>query len=550
LPGRDYVFIDAPGHREFLRNMVTGAATADAALVVLDAKEGVGEQSRRHGVLLELLGIRQVVVVVNKMDLVGYSAERFATLRQEFQDFLQGLGVTPLAVLPVSARDGENLVRPSTHMPWHTGDTIVQALERLAPLARSVELPFRLPVQDVYRFDHGRLIAGRVETGTIRPGDEVVVLPGGQTTRVASIEQWGRQPVASASAGDSIGLTLADPLFVVRGAVVATASAPPAETTTFGARVFWLGSTPLALGQTCRLKLATQDVECTVQAVDRVVDGSSLSAAAGTTDSVGPNQIGEVRLVAASPVVLDTYRTVPALGRFVLLEGAEIKGGGVVRDVPAGATGRRPGVAAATGAGLVTRAERERKQRHRGAVVWLTGFSGAGKSTVADAVERVLFDRGVNAFVLDGDGLRLGLNTGLGFTPEDRAENIRRVAEVAKLFALAGTVVITALISPYAGDRQRAREIMREGGDPVPFLEVHVDASLEVCERRDPKGLYLKARDGRIGEFTGVSAPYEAPEHPDVRLPTGEQPVEACVDQLVRALLPVIALGDRSETSR
>jgi bifunctional enzyme CysN/CysC len=543
LPRRDYVLIDAPGHKQFLRNMVTGAALADAALIVLDAAQGVCEQSRRHGVLLKLLGVRQVVVVINKLDLVQYGEATFERVRGEFCAFLEELAIAPTAVVPVSARDGANLVRRDDRMPWFTGDTMIDALDRLAPRPSAADLPFRLPVQDVYRLDHGRVIVGRVEAGTIRRGDPVTVVPGGHQTRVAGIERWGSHDVEAAAAGDSIGLTLADPLYVVRGGVVAAARAAPTETTSFSARIFWLGSSPLALGRDYRLKLATQDAVCTVQAIDRVVDGASLEARPGHPAGIESDEIGEVRLETRTPVVLDPHTSVPALGRFVLLDGPDIRGGGVVLDaVPVGVSS-----GPARTVGVVTRAERERRQRHRGAVVWLTGYSGAGKSTLADAVERALFDRGVNVFVLDGDDVRQGLNAGLGFSPEDRAENIRRAAEVAKLFAEAGAVVITAFISPYASDRLRARAIVQGGAAAVPFLEVHVDAPLEECERRDPKGLYAKARSGRIIEFTGVSAPYEPPEAPDLRLPTAEQPPEACVASLVDALLPVITLDSPDE---
>jgi len=531
---RRYVIIDAPGHRTFLKNMVTGAAQADAALVLIDVSEGVQEQSRRHGVLLELLGIRQVIVLVNKMDLVRYREDAFDLVKAEYLEFLGGVGLTPLAIVPISAREGDNVARASDRMPWYAGESVLDVLQMLAPRTPPVDKPFRLPVQDVYRFDHRRVIVGRVESGTVKVGDSLVFLPGGERSTVRSLEQWNRPAQESAEAGESVGLTLDEQVFVERGSVAALERDPPAVTSTFRARVFWLGAAPLLETRSYRLKGTTQEAECDIASIDRVVDGSSLQEITRDTRSVERNELADVHIRTHRPVAIDRYDEIPALGRFVLMDGLAIAGGGVALEVtgrPAASTGVAAHLTRTEG--LVNHDERVSRNRHRGAVIWFTGLSGAGKSTLAYALERALFERGLQTFVLDGDNVRYGLNADLGFTASDRTENIRRVAEVAKLFAEAGLVAITAFISPYRSDRLRARRIMQEGGLPIPFVEVHLDAPLEICEQRDPKGLYAKARDGRIRQFTGVSDPYEPPETADITLATGALSVDACLERLL-----------------
>jgi len=531
---RRYVIIDAPGHRTFLKNMVTGASQADAALVLIDASEGVQEQSRRHGVLLDLLGIRQVIVLVNKMDLAGYREDAFNAVKAEYLEFLGEIGVTPLAIVPISARAGDNIARAADRMPWYAGGTVLDALRLLEARTPPVHSPFRLPVQDVYRFDHRRVVAGRVESGSVHVGDSLVFLPGGERSAVRSLEQWNRPNAVSAAAGDAVGLTLDDQIFVERGSIAALERDLPAVTSTFRARVFWLGSAPLVETRSYRLKATTQDVECDIASIDRIVDGASLRDIGREPRTVERNELADVHVRTHRPVVIDRYDEIPALGRFVLLDGLAIAGGGIALEVTGRAAAAPHAAANLTRtAGLVTHDERVARNRHRGAVVWFTGLSGAGKSTLAYALERALFERGVQTFVLDGDNIRYGLNADLGFSAPDRTENIRRVAEVAKLFAEAGTVAVTAFISPYRSDRLRARRIMQEGGLPIPFVEVHLDAPLEICEQRDPKGLYAKARDGRIRQFTGVSDPYEPPDNAEITLDTGALSVDACLERLL-----------------
>jgi bifunctional enzyme CysN/CysC len=528
---RPYVIIDAPGHKEFLKNMVTGAASSEGALLLIDAHEGVQEQSRRHGYLLHLLGVDQVAVLVNKMDLVGYSADRFGEVAETYRGYLAGLGVRPACIVPISAREGDNMVEHSTRMPWYQGPTVVQALDAFEPKGTAAERPLRMPVQDVYKFDQRRIVAGRIESGRLRVGDEVVFSPSNKTVRIKSIEAWHVPEVREeAEAGQSVGVTLSEQIFVERGEVMSHLEHAPIETNVFKARLFWLGRAPLATGASYTLKLGTLEAPVQVEAIERVIDTADLSSR--PADRIERNGAGEVVLRTKRLLALDEHLQNPITGRFVLVEDHLPVGGGIVSmegypDQRGLVTVRSTNITAVGHA--VTKDARAARNGHKGGILWFTGLSGAGKSTLALALERELFAKGYNVYVLDGDNVRGGLNANLGFSPEDRAENIRRVGEVAALFADAGTLVISSFISPYRSDRERARAAAREG-----FHEVYVRASLEACEQRDPKGLYRRARLGEIPEFTGISSPYEPPEAPDLVVPTDELPVEECLALLIR----------------
>lgn len=529
---RDYTIIDAPGHKEFLKNMITGAAQSDAALLIIDAAEGVREQSRRHGYLLHLLGVRQVAVAVNKMDLVDYDKETFDRIETEYRDYLRSIGVEPTFVIPVSAREGDNIVGPSTNTPWYKGPSIVGALDSFQPKSDPVERPLRMPVQDVYKFDQRRIIAGRVEEGVIKVGDELLFSPSNKTARVESIEEWhqvpGRKAPTQAEAGYSIGITLDEQIFVERGEVISHVEHSPIETDVFRARIFWLGKEPMVPGKTYRLKLGTLDAPVTVQSIETIIDTSDLSGT--SSHQVERNQVAEVVMRARRMLALDEFETSPKSGRFVLVDKYDIAGGGIISME--GYADQRGLITARSS--NITKVEhgideqaRAFRNGHKGGVLWFTGLSGAGKSTLAVALEKKLFEKGYNVYVLDGDNIRHGLNANLGFSPEDRAENIRRVGEVAALFARAGMIAITSFISPYRSDRDRAREA---GGDD--FHEIYVKADVETCEKRDPKGLYKKARSGEIKDFTGVSAPYEAPDMADLEVDTSARSIEECIEQL------------------
>jgi len=527
---RQYVIIDAPGHKEFLKNMITGAAAGDAALLIIDVDEGVQEQSRRHGYLLHLLGVRQVTVAVNKMDLVDYDQGRFEAIEQEYNAYLSEIGVTPTHIIPVSARDGDNVATRSTAMDWYDGPTILEALDHFKVVTQPEGLPLRMPVQDVYRFDERRIIAGRIESGMLRVGDTVLFSPSNKTGTIRSIEAWNAErPPIEAPAGHSIGFTLEDQIFVERGEVVSHEADPPVETDVFRARLFWLGEKDLSPGNRYTMKLNTAQAEVRVQSIEHVIDTGDLSTA--PSDQVERNGVAEVVLQSDRMLAIDEFVDVPPSGRFVLLDGYTIAGGGII-SMDGYADQREVTTVRASNIQRVEHAisvdARARRNGHVGGVLWLTGLSGSGKSTLAVGLERRLFNLGYQVYVLDGDNIRHGLNADLGFSPEERAENIRRVGEVAALMSQSGMLVITAFISPYRSDRARARKATGNR-----YHEIYVKADLATCESRDPKGLYAKARAGKILHFTGISAPYEAPDQPDLKVDTVALDVNSSVELMV-----------------
>ena len=533
-PKRQYVIIDAPGHKEFLKNMVTGAASAEAALLLIDANEGVQEQSRRHGFLLSLLGIKQVAVLVNKMDLKGYSDKVFKSIEDEYRAFLGQLGVTPKLFIPIAARDGDNVAGKSKHMPWYSGPTVLEALDRFQIADPPQNQPLRFPIQDVYRFDHRRILAGRVESGTLRVGDKILFSPRNKVSTVKSIENWPHGSRESASAGESVGITLTEQIFVERGQIGSNEDSAPIETDVFNAKLFWLGRQNLEVGRKVKLKLTAEEVECRIQSIEKLIDASTLAEIdTKSRPYIARNDVAEVTIRTKVPIAFDNYDRIVGTGRFVLVDHHMVCGGGVIskgeypdrRQILSGVKSQN----IFWSTGKITREAREQRNRHKGAIIWLTGLSGAGKSTVATELERELFQMGLHTYILDGDNIRHGLSANLGFSPEDRTENIRRVGEVAKLLMDAGALVITAFISPYRDDRRLARSLVNDG----EFVEVYVNAPIEVCEQRDSKGLYKKARAGQIANFTGVSAPYEAPEKPDVVVHTDKQTPAECVAQII-----------------
>lgn len=533
---REYTVADLPGHRDFVRNMITGSADCDAALLVLDAAEGVREQTRRHLYLLRLLGARGVAVAVNKMDLVGFSADAFARAVESCAAYLARIGLPLVAAVPIVGRDGDGMVGRSPRLAWHDGPTLVEALDSLPARPAPAGLPFRMPVQDVYRFDDRRLAAGRIESGTVAVGDTVLLSPSDVPTRIRSIEVWPQGARPSAAAGESVGLSFEEEAFVERGSIVSHVERAPVLSNTLRATMFWLAPEPLAPGRALVLRMGARDAPAIVQSVDAAIDVQTLEETPSGT--IERNGIARVTLRSPQTLALDAHADNPGVGRFALVDGRRTVGGGLV-DLEGCPDQRRLLVRRATNvaevAHGVTAPERTLRNAHRGAVVWLTGLSGAGKSTLAMRLERDLFARGVQAYTLDGDNLRTGLNADLGFSPTDRIENIRRVGEVAALFADAGLVVVTAFISPYQAGRDHARAAARGA-----FHEIHVRAPVDVCETRDPKGLYAKARRGEIREFTGVSAAYEAPARPELVVDTAAEDTEACARRLLEYVLAAI----------
>ncbi len=534
---RQYVIIDAPGHKEFLKNMVTGASNAEAALLLIDALEGVQEQSRRHGYLLNLLGIKQIVVLVNKMDLENYSQERFLKVQEEYRAFLKTIDVEAKCFVPIAAKHGDNITALSSNMPWWQGPTVVEVLDGFTMPQTAERKPLRFPLQDVYRFDERRILAGRVESGSVKVGDRLLFTPGNKTSVVKTIERWNALSQESAGPGESIGITLDEQVFVERGAIACIESSAPYELTRLKARVFWLGRAPFKKGRPYKLKLATQEVECEIETIEKVIDSSTLEVLSRKVGElfVGRNEVAELTLRTRRPVAFDTHNDIVATGRFVIVDGFEVAGGGIVIESAYPRRASDPNVKGDHlywSHGKVTSEQRSRRNGHPGCVLWFTGLSGSGKSTIANELERELFNLGKQAYVLDGDNIRQGLSSDLTFSPHDRMENIRRVGEVAKLFTDAGLIVITAFISPYRSDRALIRKLM----PPGRFVEVYVNAPLAVCEQRDPKGLYVKARSNQIREFTGVSAPYETPEKPDIELLTDQQSVTQCIGLILEYL--------------
>jgi len=524
-PKRDYTIIDAPGHREFIKNMITGASSADAAIMLIDASQGVQQQSRTHAFLLGLLGIRQIVVVVNKMDLVDCGEASFAAIKTEYVRYLGDIGVVPNFVIPAVARDGDNIVHRSERMSWYRDATLVSALDSFLGQGDLAGLPLRLPIQDVYKFDDRRILAGRIASGRLKVGDRLLFSPSNKVAHVKSIEAWNAPSPNEAEPGQSIGITTDEQIFVERGEIVSHADDAPIETNVFHGRLFWLGKKPLTRGDAYRLRLQTRDVQVIVEAIEAIYDPDALQQR--PADKVERNEIADVVLRSYAMLALDEAEQNSRTGRFVLADGANIVAGGTIsmRDYP---NQRKLVTIKSTNVRAVehrvTGAQRITRNGHKGGVLWLTGLSGAGKSTIAMAVEQELFRRGYQAYVLDGDNVRRGLNANLDFSPEDRAENIRRVGEVAALFADSGQIVVTAFISPYRADRHRARAAAGSG-----FHEIYVKASLATCEQRDPKGLYRRARTGEIAEFTGVTAPYETPESPELTIETDRLSIEESV---------------------
>jgi bifunctional enzyme CysN/CysC len=523
------VLIDAPGHAEFLRNMITGASQADGALLIIDALEGVRDQTRRHGYLLHLLGVKQVAVVVNKMDRVDFSAARFKEISDEISAHLISLGVTPSAVIPISARDGDGVAERTPKIQWYGGPTVVEALDALEPARPLEALALRLPVQAIYKFDDRRIVAGRIESGHLAAGDEIVIMPAGKIAKIRTVEGWPATPVrGKQTAGRSVGITLDRELFVERGDVIAHVATAPRDTRRVRARIFWLHEKPLVTGASVLVRLGTRETRATIVAIEKAVDPGELSSV--ETKSIARNHVGEIDISLAQPLAADPYSDNPRTGRLVIEVNGRIAGGGLVLSVDAGQRAIPVDIVPVESA--LRHDERSARYRHGGAVVWLTGLPASGKSTLARALERRLFSSGGSPVLLDGDTLRAGLNSDLGFTAQDRTENIRRLAEVAVHLARNGHIAIVAAVSPSAEDRAAARRIA-----DTAFREVYVATSAEVCESRDPKGHYAKARAGSLHAFTGIGNDYQPPTASELTIDASARSVPEATDEIERMLM-------------
>ena len=519
-PRRRFIVADTPGHEQYTRNMATGASTAELAVLLVDARKGMLTQTRRHALIVSLLGIRHVVLAVNKMDLAGFDQGVFDAIAATFQAFRAPLGFATVAAIPLAARHGDNVATPSERMAWYSGPPLLDYLEQVDVSGQDGAEPFRMPVQWVNRpsLDY-RGYCGTVATGELRVGDPVVNASGGKASTVSHVLVAG-VAASAARAGDAITVELADAIDASRGDVLAAPDAGLAPVDQFQAHLVWLDPVPLAAGRTYLFKLGTATVSGSVTRIRHRIDvnsGEKLNA----TD-LRANDVAVVNVALQSPVAFTPFATSRALGGFIVIDRQSnaTAAAGMIDFALTRATNLK------WQAVTIDKAARSAQKNQAPRVVWFTGLSGSGKSTIANLVEQKLFARGYHTFLLDGDNVRHGLNRDLGFTEADRVENIRRVVEVAALMAEAGLVVLVSFISPYRAERQMARERLAPG----EFLEVFVDTPIEECRRRDPKGLYAKADAGQLQNFTGVSAPYEAPFSPDLHLRTGAQDADTLAD--------------------
>ncbi len=532
---RRFIVADTPGHTQYTRNMVTGASTADLAVILVDASKGVQNQSRRHAVITSLLGIPQIIVAVNKMDLVGYGEPAYDAIVRDFVAFAEKLTVKNITFVPVCALDGDNVVTASGRTPWYHGGPLLHLLESAIAGGRANHVDFRLPVQLVLRPDQTfRGYAGTVASGSVHAGEEIVVLPSGQSTRVRAIQTFDG-PTADAGVGQAVVFTTADELDISRGDMIVRPGNLPTVSSRIDAYLCWMDVEPLASNRSYVMMHTTRQLQAFVTRIHYRLDVDTLHREPAET--LGLNDIAHVELTTCQPLCFDSYRMNIATGGFILIDpssNATVAAGMIRGRVDERDTRSKmvPVRALADEEWNVSREERERANGHRAAVVWMTGLSGAGKTSIAREVERRLFSSGCRTMLLDGDQLRRGLCAELGFSPQDRGENIRRAGEVAKLFFEQGCIVLCAFVSPYQHDRDRVRALFPQGR----FAEVFVNTSLATCRSRDPKQLYAGANSGHVANFTGVSAPYEEPRAPELTLDAGRlsiaQAAELIVDYL------------------
>ena len=524
---RKFIVADTPGHEQYTRNMVTGASTADLAVILIDARKGVLTQTRRHSFLVRLMGIRHAVLAVNKMDLVGFSKDRFEEIVDDYRAFAASIGLGDVLAIPISGLKGDNVSAVSAQMPWYSGPSLIAHLETV-PIdeTRLLQKPFRLPVQWVNRPNLDfRGFAGQIASGTVRTGEAVRVLPSGKTSTIARIVTADGD-LAQAIAGQSVTLTLVDEIDCSRGDVIAAGANPAEVADQFESTIVWMAEDKMIPGRPYWLKLGTRTVAATITDIKYRININSLERLASR--ELDLNEIAVCNIALDAPIAFDPYEEIPALGGFILIDR--------IRNTTIGAGMLHFALRRAHNIHWqsldVTRESRAEAKGQKPAVLWFTGLSGAGKSTIANLVEKRLLAEGKHTYLLDGDNVRHGLNRDLGFTEGDRVENIRRVGEVAKLMADAGLIVLVSFISPFRSERDMARALMVAG----EFFEIHVATPLAVAEARDVKGLYAKARAGKLKNFTGIDSPYEAPLAPEIIIDTTVLRPEEAADRIVEAL--------------
>ena len=522
---RKFIVADTPGHEQYTRNMITGASTADLAVILIDARKGVLVQTRRHSYLVSLIGIKQIVLAINKMDLVGYSQEKYDAIVAEYMEFAKRIGLENITPIPMSAFKGDNITDLSPKMPWYTGTPLMPHLEVVPISAENNDAPFRMPVQWVNRPNLDfRGFSGVVTAGTVKKGDRLKALPSDKESTVASVVLDGE--IDHAVSGQSVTITLTDEIDVSRGDILASAGSPPGVSDQFEATIVWMNEVTMLPGRPYLLKIGARTVSANVSAIKYKVNVNTMEHLAAK--GLELNEIGVCNISLEQNIAFDPYSENKDTGGFILIDRLtnETVGAGMIHF----ALRRAQNIH--WQAVDVHKQSRAAQKQQKPCVLWFTGLSGAGKSTIANLVEKKLFSINRHTYLLDGDNVRHGLNRDLGFTDADRVENIRRIAEVARLMADAGLIVIVSFISPFRAERRMARELMGEG----EFLEVYVETPLSVAEQRDVKGLYKKARQGQIKHFTGIDSPYETPENPDIRVKTTDISAEDAADLIIQKL--------------
>ncbi len=525
---RKFIVADTPGHEQYTRNMITGASTANVAVILIDARKGVLTQTKRHSFLVSLVGIQNIVLAINKMDLVGYSEDTFDAIKEEYEDFVSGLGFKEIAAIPVSALKGDNIIEQSNNTPWYRGKTLIDFLETVEIDNISVDQPFRMPVQWVNRPNLDfRGFSGTIASGSVRPGDEVVVPSSGKTSRVSRIVTFDGD-LKYAFAGQAVTLTLEDEIDISRGDMLCAPDARPAHAAQFEAHLVWMHEDALLPGRSYLIKMGANTAPAMVSDLKYKINVNTLEQQVGKTLEL--NEIGVCNISVDKEMTFDPFNENRSTGSFILIDrytNATVAAGMIDFALRRATNIHRQPLD-------IDKKVRAKMLNQKPRVVWFTGLSGSGKSTIANHVEKRLHSMGKHTYTLDGDNIRHGLNKDLGFTNADRVENIRRVGETAKLFVDAGMIVLVSFISPFRSERRVAREMLDDG----EFIEVYVDTPLEICEQRDPKGLYKKARSGALKNFTGIDSAYEAPENAEIVLHGAEKDPEELAEQVIKMLFP------------